>query len=424
MRIRRVDQPVQGLWAISLGPPETVAVLAALPGQSPSVGALLQRPQGDKADGHVRGLRERLDGAELDGLFAGAGAIELRLRVGKQPVTLRADGRGLRLIEGPVDESLCAIELPPADDAILSQHARMLTAYERASCGRVLQVAGRKLRQRLDAIEQDDRRAADSAQLALSAQPLVAVAARTPRGAASIEATDWSSGEAVQVTLALDPSRTAREQLEEIFARARRMKRGEPTRRTRADAARRALAAVEHAQNEIAVAQEPSAVLSAFECAMASLPAGIRPRAGGKSEAKARPQSDDDTSRCARRYRAGDGTVLLVGRDARSNDVLTTRVARPHDIWMHARGHAGSHVVMVMDKGAQPGGQALIDAATLAAHFSSARGEDVVEVAWCERRYVRKPRGSAPGLVSMSREKTIQLRMESARLQRLLETVG
>jgi predicted ribosome quality control (RQC) complex YloA/Tae2 family protein len=80
--------------------------------------------------------------------------------------------------------------------------------------------------------------------------------------------------------------------------------------------------------------------------------------------------------------------------------------------------------VMMIDRGAQPGAQALIDGATLAAHFSSARGHDVVEVAWCEKRHVRKPKGSSPGLVVMSREKTIQLRMESARLHRLLETVA
>jgi len=80
--------------------------------------------------------------------------------------------------------------------------------------------------------------------------------------------------------------------------------------------------------------------------------------------------------------------------------------------------------VIVMERGAQPGAQALLDAATLAAHFSSARGEEAVEVAWCERRHVRKPKGASPGLVVMLREKTIQLRMESARLQRLLQTVA
>jgi predicted ribosome quality control (RQC) complex YloA/Tae2 family protein len=62
----------------------------------------------------------------------------------------------------------------------------------------------------------------------------------------------------------------------------------------------------------------------------------------------------------------------------------------------------------------------LLDAATLAAHFSDARGESVVDVQHAERRHVRKPRGSAPGAVVVDRERVLVLRLEPARLARLL----
>ena len=90
---------------------------------------------------------------------------------------------------------------------------------------------------------------------------------------------------------------------------------------------------------------------------------------------------------------------------------------------MHVRGRTGSHVVVRMAKGKSPPPQTLVDAATLAAYFSDARGEPCVEVSWCERRFVRKPKGAAAGAVTLSHEKTIVLRWEQSRLERLLATL-
>jgi predicted ribosome quality control (RQC) complex YloA/Tae2 family protein len=62
----------------------------------------------------------------------------------------------------------------------------------------------------------------------------------------------------------------------------------------------------------------------------------------------------------------------------------------------------------------------LVEAAHLAAHFSDASEEAVVEVTYTPRRYIRKPRGSAPGAVVVDREKVIVLRRDEAILRRLL----
>ena len=110
-----------------------------------------------------------------------------------------------------------------------------------------------------------------------------------------------------------------------------------------------------------------------------------------------------------------------MGRDAPSNDALTVRVARPGDLWLHARGSAGAHVV-VPGWSKEGGGdvEALLDAATLAAHFSDQRGEALAEVVYGDRRYVRKRRGSPPGQVELTRERVLAVRVEPARLARLL----
>jgi predicted ribosome quality control (RQC) complex YloA/Tae2 family protein len=121
-------------------------------------------------------------------------------------------------------------------------------------------------------------------------------------------------------------------------------------------------------------------------------------------------------------FRGANDAKILVGRGAAHNDELTLHVAKPHDLWLHAKGQAGAHVVVPLTKGASCPPDVLVDAAHLAAHFSGARDEAVVEVAYVPKRYVRKPRGSAPGLVTLEREKVIVLRKEEARMRALLES--
>ncbi|GAC1522858.1 MAG: hypothetical protein NVS3B10_22990 [Polyangiales bacterium] len=109
-----------------------------------------------------------------------------------------------------------------------------------------------------------------------------------------------------------------------------------------------------------------------------------------------------------------------MGRGAKDNDLLTTHVARPHDLWLHVKGVTGAHVVVPMTKGESCPQALLIDAAHLAAHFSDARGERVVEISHAPRRHVRKPRGAPPGAVVVDREKVLVLRVEPARIALLL----
>jgi len=111
-----------------------------------------------------------------------------------------------------------------------------------------------------------------------------------------------------------------------------------------------------------------------------------------------------------------------VGRDAAPNDELTLHVARPRDLWLHVKNWTGAHVVVPLDKGASCPSEVLVQAAHLAAHFSDARAERVVEVSYVARRFVRKPRGSAPGAVVVDREKVLVLRKEDALIKHLLES--
>ncbi len=107
-----------------------------------------------------------------------------------------------------------------------------------------------------------------------------------------------------------------------------------------------------------------------------------------------------------RTFQLSGGGTLLVGRSNLENDYLTFKVAGPEDLWFHARGVPGAHVILRLN-GNQVGDRDVQDAAAVAAYFSQARGSGAVPVDYTQRRYVRKPRGAKPGMVVYEREHTI-----------------
>jgi len=108
-----------------------------------------------------------------------------------------------------------------------------------------------------------------------------------------------------------------------------------------------------------------------------------------------------------RRYRSSDGYEVLVGRTARDNDELTFRVAKPNDLWLHAGDYPGSHVIVRNSSRNDIPHRTILEAAQLAAKFSQASKDSKVSIHYTRRKFLTKPKGSAPGLVRMSSFKTV-----------------
>jgi predicted ribosome quality control (RQC) complex YloA/Tae2 family protein len=115
-----------------------------------------------------------------------------------------------------------------------------------------------------------------------------------------------------------------------------------------------------------------------------------------------------------RRYLSSDGFEILVGRTARDNDHLTFKVAKPNDLWLHAADYGGSHVVVRNSTRKDLPHRTIIEAAQLAAHFSQTRKDPKVDVHYAQRKFVSKPKGSAPGLVRLTRFKSITVEPKEA----------
>jgi predicted ribosome quality control (RQC) complex YloA/Tae2 family protein len=106
---------------------------------------------------------------------------------------------------------------------------------------------------------------------------------------------------------------------------------------------------------------------------------------------------------------AGDFEVWA-GKNSANNDLLTMKFAKPHDLWFHARGAGGSHVVLKTagSKAVVPK-EAVEQAASIAAYYSRMRTSKLVPVTVTDRKYVRKRKGDPPGTVIVSREKVLMV---------------
>lgn len=113
------------------------------------------------------------------------------------------------------------------------------------------------------------------------------------------------------------------------------------------------------------------------------------------------------TSSVARTFISSEGFEILVGKRAKDNDQLTFKIARSLDTWMHAADYPGSHVVIRNRDRKQIPPTTLLEAAQLAAFYSQGKAQPKAAVHHTLKKFVNKPKGAAPGLVSLASFKTL-----------------
>ena len=129
---------------------------------------------------------------------------------------------------------------------------------------------------------------------------------------------------------------------------------------------------------------------------------------GDKSEPKKKDRTKQpQTSSGMRTFVSPDGFEILVGKKATDNDFLTFRVAKSLDTWMHAADYPGSHVVIRNPSRKEIPPKTLLEAAQLAAFYSQGKKQTKAAVHYTQKKFVNKPKGAAPGLVSLASFKTL-----------------
>ena len=239
------------------------------------------------------------------------------------------------------------------------------------------------------------------------------------REGARVRLNDYYAEGAPVVELEIDEHATLPEEAARRFARYAKAKRATQELGERLATLRTELGALAAARTELdgIVSARDAHALETF-AAQFDRRAGRRGAAGAKAH-KGPPQPGRarvtnreagkaaEQAALARHYRSSDGYEILVGRGARANDQLTFRVARPHDLWLHAADYPGSHVIVRNPQRAEIPHRTVLEAAQLAANYSQAKHDAKVAVNYTQRKFVAKPKGAAPGLVRMANFRTL-----------------
>jgi len=107
------------------------------------------------------------------------------------------------------------------------------------------------------------------------------------------------------------------------------------------------------------------------------------------------------------RLESSDGFAIYVGRSAGQNEHVTFKIGASDDLWLHARGIPGAHVI-IKNGGREVPETTLHQAAALAAYHSRSRAEPAVEIDIARRSVVRRIPNGPTGLVSYQAERTIR----------------
>ncbi|MEM7437178.1 MAG: NFACT RNA binding domain-containing protein [Myxococcota bacterium] len=430
-KVERVDLPEPGLLCLTIRERRTnrALLISMLPGAL-ATGIVDSRPRGRTATESISQLRRHIEGASLEQVSRSNRFVRVVFSRGGQPKTLVCAPRkpegswwlagpdGVPIVRSaganPVDLESEEPHLRPEDLTQLdASGADLLVSHRRArvrAISRRLDKKRRRLEKKRSAILEDLDRADKADQLHEQATLILAYSSEIPADARHFDAQTWDDPPRL-VRVPLDPTRTPPEVADALFKKAKRLRRGLDVAPGRLEAVDRELTSLSslQARLEAGALDELAEELEAYGLDVAPT-AGSTPR---RRKAEARSPY--------REFIGHLGMPILVGRNAADNDRLTLRVARPHDLWLHARGVTGAHVVVPLDKGKSCAAETLVDAATLAAYFSDLRGEPLVEVLYTPRRFVHKRKGAPVGAVSLRREKVMAVRIEDERLRRLLD---
>ena len=271
-----------------------------------------------------------------------------------------------------------------AGDPAAARRADALAAARDAARGRISDRLA-LLRARLHDADRAEAAARDAANLRAEADVLLAHARQVERGASEAVLPGFD-GAPVRLHLApdLDAAGNARARYEQARKREARAERAR---------AHRAEVETELARLKADAGRVGELDLDELE----RLAPPRRPAQGRRERRDAVP---------GLRLRDPRGFEVIIGRNARENDLVTFKVARSEDVWLHAQGYHGAHVV-VRAEGREIPFDTIRFAAELAAGHSEAGQGDNVPVDYALRKDVWRRKGMPPGAVHYARQKTV-----------------
>lgn len=205
-------------------------------------------------------------------------------------------------------------------------------------------------------------------------------------GEKSLTCTNYYTGE--EITIPLDPQKTAQENARKFFDRYGKLKRTQEALSVQTAETRQEIDHLESISTSLEIAlKEEDLTQIRQELTEYGFIRHHGPRVR-KEKVTSRPFH----------YISSDGFDMYVGKNNYQNEELTFKTASGNDWWFHSKKVPGSHVI-VKTGGREMTDRAFEEAGALAAYYSKGRNADKVEIDYVQRRELRKVAGAAPGFV-------------------------
>ncbi|HVZ79458.1 MAG TPA: NFACT RNA binding domain-containing protein [bacterium] len=207
------------------------------------------------------------------------------------------------------------------------------------------------------------------------------------------------------VTIPLDPGITPLHNAQRFFKKAQKGSRGLALVDQREKEIKERLEQLKAAQRSLPALNAPEEIRKAKD--------DLFPRKQAPSSKPPKPKEEKVPTPHLFRQRIGKDFELCAGTNSAANEYVTFQLAQPEDLWFHARDLPGAHVVLrKLRRGAEVTPELLLQAAKLAAARSKGKPGAKVTVSFTEKKNVRKIPGAPPGLVTMTKEKSLLVEVE------------
>lgn len=228
---------------------------------------------------------------------------------------------------------------------------------------------------------------------------LLANASTAVRDGGKVRVTDFYKDDLPEITIEVDENDSITEAAEKYYRRYTKAR----------NAAAEIASRLEQVEAEVGQWQQrrievEQAIADGDASFLESLTGGGEGKRREPAGKRAKPA---ETNSAVRSFFSSDGFEILVGKKAKDNDTLTFKIAKSLDTWLHAADYPGSHVVIRNPNRKEIPQRTLLEAAQLAAFYSQGKAQTKAAVHHTQKKFVNKPKGAAPGLVSLAKFKTL-----------------
>ena len=235
------------------------------------------------------------------------------------------------------------------------------------------------------------------------------------RGLKEVELIDYFSDEQDPVVIELDARLGPEENIERYFKRYRKARRAGPSIEKRKAEVEGTLESLGRLAGQVEEADDEAVERLSVEA-----------RQYLRSRKRSRRRRREDAPSGPRSFVSSEGYTILVGRNARENDQLSLRTAKGNDLFLHASGRPGAHVIIRTLPGKTVPRDTLLEAAQLALYYSLTRRSSAVfvegasaEVDYAPAKMLSKPKGAPPGLVLLRSHKSLRVRLDKEIFDRI-----